>query len=378
MKIWSRFLIIWVLIGASVEALHAQTGDKCTPSQFSGSAWSNTNFCKLSVDLNEIISGGPGKDGIPSIDSPVFESIAQAQTWMSDKAPVIVVEIDGIARAYPQAILIWHEIVNDEVGGVPVAVTFCPLCNSSIVFDRRVGDAVLSFGVSGLLRKSDMVMYDRQTDSWWQQFVGAGIVGEYTDILLDIVPSQVVGFAQFAQKYPDGEVLSRDTGLGRNYGQNPYVNYDQTQRPFLFREPLDERLAPVAHVLAGVIDGVAIAYPFEALQTDGIINDVINETPVVAFWQSGTASALDKSDINTSRDIGTAALYSPVVDGQTLTFYVGENGTIMDEETASTWDVFGTAIEGELTDTQLERLVAAPHFWFAWAAFQPQTLIFGQ
>jgi hypothetical protein len=374
----SIFLLLSVILGAFVGLVGAQTPDRCTPRNISVASWGRTNFCKASVDLNEIISGGPGKDGIPAIDNPRFESIAQAQTWLGEKAPVIVVAINGEARAYPQAILIWHEIVNDELGGVPIAVTYCPLCNSSIVFDRRVEDAVLSFGVSGLLRKSDMVMYDRQTDSWWQQFIGVGIVGDYTDTVLDVIPSQVVGFAQFAQKYPEGDVLTRDTGFSRAYGRNPYVGYDQTRRPFLFRDTLDPRLAPVAHVLAGVVGDVAIAYPFEALREVGVLNDVIAETPIVAFWQAGTASAMDAENIDSSRDIGTAAAYSPIVDGQTLTFRLGETGAIIDEQTASTWDVFGEATDGELTGTQLERLVFAPHFWFAWAAFQPQTVIYGQ
>jgi hypothetical protein len=187
--------------------------------------------------------------------------------------------------------LIWHEIANDEIAGVPIAITFCPLCNSSIVFDRRVDGEILEFGVSGVLRNSDMVMYDRQTESWWQQFTGEGIVGVYTGTVLDIIPSQVIGFGQFAERYPDGLVMSRDTGYARSYGINPYTDYDQTSRPFLFDGEVDPRLPATERVLAGEIDDVAIAYPFSILAEQIVINDVIGETPVVVFWQPGVASS---------------------------------------------------------------------------------------
>lgn len=370
-----RTLLLLGLFLSSLKTVQAQRS-ACMPNFVNPSDWVKTDFCTTAIDLNDIFSGGPGRDGIPSIDAPIFESIKEASTWLGEKSPVIVVAIDGEARAYPQSILIWHEIVNDVLAETPIAVTFCPLCNSSLVFDRTVGETILEFGVSGLLRNSDMVMYDRQTESWWQQFTGEGIVGTYTNALLDVLPSQVIGFAQFAEKYPNGAVLSRQTGETRNYGTNPYVNYDQTRRPFLFRGQLDNRLAPVAHVLAGSLGEISMAYPFEVLQRQRVLNDTLGETPVVVFWQSGTASALNLADIDASQDIGTSALYSRVVGDQTLTFALNEAGELIDEQTASTWDVFGAALTGELAGTQLENLRFAPHFWFAWVAFQPETRLF--
>ena len=143
------------------------------------SSWPNTDFTKSSVDFSEIMSGGPGKDGIPALASVEVVSVSEVE--FSEREPVVTVEIDGeIPRAYPIRYLTWHEIANDELGGIPLAVTFCPLCNSALVFDRRLDGQVLEFGVSGNLRNSDMVMFDRQTDSWWQQFTGEGIVGEMT------------------------------------------------------------------------------------------------------------------------------------------------------------------------------------------------------
>lgn len=357
------------------ESVHAQD-ESCDAGTLSTRNWS-TNFCNSIVDFSEFRQGQV-KDGIPAVTNPQMESIEEAATWLQDRSPVIAVEINGEAHAYPLAILMWHEIANDEIGGVPVAVTFCPLCNSSIVFDRRVGDEVLEFGVSGFLRNSDLVMFDRQTESWWQQFTGEGLVGDYAGTLLDVIPSIVVDFKSFAERYPDGLVMSRETGYRRQYGRNPYEFYD-TGGPYrqFFSDDIDDRVAATERVLAGVIGGQPIAYPFNLLAQEAVINDTVGDIPVVAFWQPGKASALNAGEIDAAVDVGTAALYSRVVDEQTLTFYLDDEGIIRDEETDSAWDIFGEAIDGELAGTQLEQLIAAPHFWFAWQAFRPDTLVFG-
>lgn len=337
--------------------------------------WDKTDFCTYHPGVfAQIISGGVPRDGIPPIDDPTFDTVAVAQEWLQPQSPVIAVSINGSARAYPLAIMTRHEIVNDILGGVPVAVTFCPLCNSAIVFERTVEGQVLRFGVSGLLRNSDLIMWDDATQSWWQQFTGTGIVGQYTDYQLTILPSQVVGFGAFAAQYPEGEVLSPG---GRSYGSNPYAGYDSSDSPFLFRGPLDERLFPTERVLAGVIGGVAIAYPFETLASVGVINDTVGAQDVVAFWQPGAVSALDRSTIDDSKDVGMAALFDRALNGQVLTFTRDADGVIRDDQTGSVWNVFGTATEGPLTGQQLTQRLAFPHFWFAWAAFQPDTLIYG-
>lgn len=337
--------------------------------------WDKTDFCTYEPGVfDEIISGGVPRDGIPPIDSPEFDTVDVARDWLQPQSPVVAFSLNGIARAYPLAIMTRHEIVNDVVGGEPVAVTFCPLCNSAIVFERTVDDQVFRFGVSGLLRNSDLIMWDDITQSWWQQFTGTGIVGQYTGHQLTILPSQVVGFGAFAEQYPDGEVLSPGS---RTYGSNPYVGYDSSDSPFLFRGPVDDRLFATSRVLAGVIDGVPVAYPFETLAEVGVINDTVGSQEVVAFWQPGATSALDRSDIDSSQDVGMAALYDRALDEQVLTFVRDAEGVIRDEQTGSAWNVFGTATEGELAGQQLRQRLAAPHFWFAWAAFQPDTLIYG-
>jgi len=338
------------------------------------SGW-RTDFSKSSVDMDEIVSGGVGRDGIPPIDNPHLEAISQVES-LQPHSPVIALEINGDARAYPLAILTRHEIVNDAVGGVPVAVTFCPLCNSAIAYDRRVGETVLRFGVSGNLRNSDLIMWDDQTESWWQQLTGEAIVGEYTGTLLDVVPSQVVGYAAFASNFPDGQVVTGDQDKPwMSYGRNPYVGYDSNHSPLLFTGKLDTRLPATRRVFVTLIEEIPIAYPFTQLARQRVIHDRIGVTDVVIFWKAGASSALDAAQIDESKDVGMAAMFIPRLNERTLTFRaVGQH--FLDNETHSQWNIFGQAVAGELAGERLEQVNAFPHFWFAWAAFYPDTLIY--
>jgi hypothetical protein len=338
---------------------------------FSTSGW-RTDFTRRTVDWDEILSGGPSKDGIPAIDTPTFENVEAAATWLSDRDPVILFEAGGDVRAYPLAILIWHEIVNDTVGGQPVAVTFCPLCNASIVFDRNFGGEVLDFGTTGMLRNSDLIMYDRQSESWWQQFTGQGIAGEHAGQQLDFLSSQVISFADFAAAYPAGQVLARPP-VSRSYGANPYTGYDSSRQPFLFRGELDDRLPATERVAGVVLPGVVKAYPFAAVAGAGAINDEVAGTPLVVLHKAGTASALDAGAIREGRDVGSVAVFDRRVGERRLTFAATGEGTFTDAETGSVWNILGQATEGELSGTQLSQILAFDHFWFAWAAFHPET-----
>jgi hypothetical protein len=331
------------------------------------------------VDLGDFLSGGPGKDGIPSIDEPVFESIDAARAWLGDRSPVISLQVGGEARAYPLAVLMWHEIVNDTIGGVPVVVTFCPLCNTALVFEREFDGVVHDFGTTGNLRYSDLVMYDRQTESWWQQATGGAIVGELTGAQLTFIPAQIVSLADFAAANSQGTVLSRETGYSRDYGRNPYVGYDTVdQNPFLFEGVVDGRLAPKERVVT-IGDGAgALALPYSELRKIGAAAVELAGVPAVVLWVPGTASALGEADIDTGADIGATGVFRPVANGWTLTLGrhgSGEDAPIMDSETGSTWSVTGLAIDGPLAGTQLAPVVHGDHFWFAWAAFAPQTTI---
>ncbi len=355
-----------------------QIEDPGTP-RFNTGGWS-TNFEISAVPFDEIFSGGPPKDGIPAINDPRFESIEDARDWLSGESPVISLEIDGDARAYPLAILTWHEIANDVVGDTPLLVTFCPLCHTALAFERTLDGTVHDFGVSGNLRLSDLVMYDRQTETWWQQATGKGIVGDLTGARLEFVPSQLIGLDQFAEAHPEGVVLSRDTGFSRDYGRNPYVGYDiADQQPFLFDGVTDGRLAPKERVVTlGEQDSESpISIPYSELRQTGSVNLEFEGAPVAAFWTPGAVSALDQGYIDDSEDVGGTGVFSALVDGERLTFARagGEDAPIIDEQTGSTWDITGRAVAGPLEGAVLEPVSHGDHFWFAWAAFVPHTSI---
>lgn len=330
-----------------------------------------TDFCKHSVDYSEILSGGPPPDGIPPIDTPSFESVVEADAWLDDRSPLIALEVGGAAKAYPLGILTRHEIANDEIAGMPVAVTFCPLCNAGIVFKREVQGEVLRFGVSGNLRNSDLIMWDHKTLSWWQQFTGEAIVGEATGAQLEMIPAQLVAWQDFKTAHPNGWVLSSN---GRNYDVNPYTGYDSTSRPFLFLGTPDDRLPATERVLGYFNGDIAKAYPLPLIAEEKIIEDNLDGQQVVIFFEPGQASALDQSVISTSKEVGSAAMFVAVANGQPLTFAY-QDGMIVDQ-TGSEWDIFGQAVSGELAGTQLEPVLSHTHFWFAWAAFRPDTAIY--
>jgi Protein of unknown function (DUF3179) len=282
--------------------------------------WS-TDFSKHTVPLTEFVSGGPGKDGIPPIDEPKLVSIGEADEWLEDREPVIELEVGDDARAYPLQILIWHEIVNDEVGGVPVAVTFCPLCNTALVFDRRLDGHVLDFGTTGNLRHSDLVMYDRRTESWWQQFGGEAVVGELAGKTLEQVPARIVAWEDFVAGHPDGQVLSRETGHSRPYGRNPYEGYDDVDSPPFLTPPGggDDRLAPKVRVVFLEKGGEAVAVPFSAVAKMGKIVVRLGGEELEVTWQAGTTSALDEAEIAEGRDVGSVDVRR-VSDGERVAF----------------------------------------------------------
>lgn len=258
--------------------------------------WPNTDFSRTAVDFSEIISGGPPRDGIPALDAPDFIAVS-GERRLDPTEPVIAVELDGATpRAYPIRYLTWHEIVNDVVGGRPIAVTFCPLCNSAITFDRRVGGDVLTLGVTGKLRNSDMIMFDRETESWWQQAIGEGIVGRYTGTELTTIPTWMESWQAFSTRNPDGLVMDEPTA-GRPYGQNPYVRYDSSDRPFLYSGELPPHGIPP---LVRVVRVGNRAWPMTRLAEEG----EISEAGVTISWTSGQASALDARTIGRGRDVG--------------------------------------------------------------------------
>jgi hypothetical protein len=286
---WSRAI---AAISAGVLLVIVSTSGEANPA-FWKLEWPRTDFSQSAVPFDEIFSGGVPKDGIPPIDNPRFAPIAEVDRLYTGTEPVITVNVNGAARAYPLGILMTHEIVNDELGGKPITVTYCPLCNSAIVFDRNVNGKVFDFGVSGKLRNSDLVMWDRQTESWWQQFTGEGIVGEMTGTQLTMLPVRVESFDKFKGRFPDGEVLLSPRG---GPGFNPYAGYDTSPQPFLYRGTFPEGIRPLNYVLA-VEDE---AWSIELLQRERRVE----KDGLIITWEPGQNAAMDRRNISDGRDIG--------------------------------------------------------------------------
>ena len=300
----------WVGLMALVPAIALPA--LATPEQWTREGWIRTDFTKRSIEWSELVSGGPPKDGIPAIDVPRFRAVAEERMIAATEV-VIGVEINGDARAYPIRILMWHEIVNDVVGGVPVAVTYCPLCNAGIVFERNTPHGLLDFGTTGKLRHSDLVMYDRQTESWWQQFTGRAIVGKLTGAKLKIVPARLEAFALFQKRYPEGVVLVPSNPEARDYGRNPYEGYDTSAVPFFYRGEIHAGIEPMARVVVVREDQTPRAVTLSLLREHG---EIRLGHDIHLSWRKGQASALDHHTVAGGRDVGNVVAQRVTEDGR--------------------------------------------------------------
>lgn len=283
-----------------------------------------TDGVKHSISLDEIVGGGPPKDGIPSIDNPKFVAAADA-SFVADEEPGLAVELEGIARFYPFQIMVWHEIVNDSFNGRRVLLTYCPLCLSGIVFDPLVKGEQVEFGTSGKLWNSNLVMYDRKTDSLWSQILGEAIVGEMTGTKLAVLPADIIRFGDFKKKYPQGQVLSRDTGATRFYGRDPYGDYYTTPGTYFPVKNRDDRLGEKEFILGIVVDGKAKAYFPPSVKTKGQVEDSFAGKIIVAKYEA---------------DIDAVRLFEKKSNGS------------------------------------LERINPFAAFWFSWAAAHPDTELY--
>lgn len=291
------------------------------------------------------------RDKIPPIDDPVFYSETEASGVFFENEPVVAVVQGDIDKAYPLIIMTYHELLNDRSGDVYFSVNYCPLCNSAVVFNRRLehlGEAFLiDFGTSGMLRKSNLVMWDRQTETWWQQITGTGLAGKLAGVELDMLPCQIISASDFFESFPRGLILSTNTGHNRKYGVNPYENYDDigTSKPRLFDQEPDQRLPAMERVVHIFGKRTPKIYPLSLMREEQVINDSHEGLEVVVFFKDGTVSILDNKQISESKTIGSVTVYSPIFDGQKLIF---------------------------------KPVVYGNHFAFAWLAFYPETVIYGQ
>lgn len=343
--------------------------------QFAEGSW-KTDTTKRRIELSELIKGGPPKDGIASIDRPRFIP-ADKVDWLSGTEFVISITIEHQTRAYPLRILMWHELVNDQIGDTPTLVSYCPLCNSAIVFDRRLDGRVLEFGVSGMLRNSDMVMYDRQSDSLWQQITGEGIVGTYSGMNLRLLPSQMITFAEFTRTYPNGAVLSKETGFARDYGRNPYQGYEFGSGPIMpVRQVRKTALRPMERLVV-LRDGKGYrAYPMKLLAKRRVVETELNGERLVILYSPDGASPVDNRDMTKSRSVGSIGVFRTEIEGDRLKFQESK-GLIEDRETGSRWNVSGLAVDGERKGQRLQPVAHGVYFTFAWLAFEPDTRIIG-
>jgi len=279
---------------------------------------------------------------------------------MSDLDTVVGVEINGDAKAYPLFILVWHEIVNDNVGGVPVAITYCPLCYTNQVFERVIHGKEVEFGTSGKLYNSNLLMYDRLTESYWSQALGIAVAGDLSGYHLKTIPFDVMAWKNWKILYPDTLVLTTDTGHVRSYATDPYDGYYTDPRVIFPVEHKDDRMHPKEIVLGFEYGGIYKAYKQSDVESLKVINDSISEKQfflISLFSQNSRA-------------------FDRTLDGEVLEFeYYAEK--IMDVQTQSEWSYDGLAISGPLQGSQLTRESMSPGFWFEWIAFHPETLVYG-
>ena len=326
---------------------------------------------KHTVPLDKIVSGGPPQDGIPSIDNPKFQSVKKADEILHDSEFVLGLNINGDIRAYPLQILVWHEIVNDMVGGKPVAVTYCPLCFTNQVFNRTLSDGnVVEFGTSGKLYNSNLVMYDRKSNSLWSQALGEGIVGDYSGLKLEKIPFDIAYWKEWKELYPESKVLSRDTGSVRPYGADPYGDY-YTNDLILFPVANDDKRLGLKEIVIGLENKNQFkAYKLPDIEEKKVINDVIGEDKKIAIvslepFMVRVFDRIIENDVNDENKKITVDL-----------FYNETNKTIIDRITGSELNFDGKFINGLLQDKQIKLLPMDQGFWFEWVAFHPETEIF--
>ncbi len=321
-------------------------------------AWSFEEFTQ------NIQSGGPPKDGIPPIDRPKYVSAAESDKFLKSNDIVFGLAYRGVVKAHPQKVLVWHEIVNDQVKGEKIAVTYCPLTGSVVAFRGRSREGeMLTFGTSGKLVNSNLLMYDRQTDSQWPQILGIAIDGKNKGIVLDEVPLVWTHWSRWRHRYPDTLVLSSDTGYFRSYGRDPYGSYEKPGTYYDSGAPLfpamakDDRFNSKEVVVGIKVNGKQMEIHKQLLRVKKLINTYLGGVPLVAFYDS---------------DVDFVRVFIRQINGKAAGFGL-EKGRIVDELSGSVWTAAGRSVEGKMSGSQLKQRTAYDVMWFAWYAFFPET-----
>jgi hypothetical protein len=316
--------------------------------------------------VRNVVSGGPPKDGIPPVEDPKFVSASDAEAFLVDEDVVFIVELDGVVKVYPQNILVWHEIVNDEIEGETVSVTYCPLTGSAIGYKGNVGDITTTYGTSGKLINSNLLMYDRATDSYWPQIFGVAIKGPLKGEALDEFPVTWTRWGLVKQMDAEIRVLSQQTGFIRSYGTDPYGSYLRQGTYYDSGEPFfpvlnrDRRLEAKEVVIGLRNLNHSLAILKTAVVREKVVNLSLGDEPIVAIYDE----SLDAVRVYTRRV------------GETILNFEQNDGSVVDVGTASTWNVHGRAVGGSMSGTQLEWVSSFDVMWFAWAAFFPETEVY--
>ncbi len=312
-----------------------------------------------------VFDGGPGKDGIPSIDNPIFGDVMGQDTNIPDDALVVVVKAGNEVKAYAHNILDWHEIVNDSYNdGLHLALTYCPLTGTAVGWNREINGSVTTFGVSGLLYNTNLMPYDRATDSYWSQMLNASVSGELINQEIVRYPVSEMTFAAFKEEFPDGQVLTRNTGFDRSYGLYPYGNYLITNNTLFPVDRTDDRIFSKERVLGVQLDGVTRVYQLNLFANANIITDDINGQELVIFGNEVQGFA--------------NAYLAKTLNGETLSFESidGTNGVVARDQFGNEWNLFGEVVTGPETGESLTAAPAYVGFYFAWVAFNEGVEIF--
>lgn len=370
--------LICVLLGILPDALvSAQVNN---PKHLSYS-WA-TDTSKRTVNLSDITLATQ-RDEIPTLDHPKFIKQSDPLNHYYKHEPVIVIQAGGRAKAYPLSILTLYELSNDSLDGKELMITFCPTCNAAIVFNRELSvngkKRLLQFGISGLLMHNDMVMYDKQTQTWWEQLMGSAVVGELAGTNLELTPALLISVKDYFDRFPDGDILSPEgITLVDRKEHRPFYHLEHGHRgldsTYYLPEKVDPRLPPLERVLDIHEYGHNVIYPFHVLSRKKVVNDIFERTNFVIFYHGDMVSVQDTDNLKRAKHVGSATAFQRVLGKDTFSFKK-QGDYFVDDQTHSTWDITGYCRDGVHKGKQLYILPHSNHFAFAYLAFHPDAII---